>query len=169
MFHFYAVVVECALSRAHQTAGRGRPAPRYLLAGATAGDQVELPEEIYGVLRQVVEAMQRGLSVTISPVSQTLTTQQAADLLNVSRPTLVKILTEGALPFERVGTHRRIKLADLLAFREDRRRAQYATLEALSADVDEQASMDEVLERLREARRAVAARRRVRPHDALTS
>ena len=145
---------------AHAGAGRERPATRYLLAGATAGDQVELPEEIYLVLRQAVEAMQRGLSVTISPQSRTLTTQQAADLLNVSRPTVIKILDKGKLAFERVGTHRKIRLADLLEFREERRREQYAALDAMSVDLDDETPLDEVLDGLRDARRAIAAQRR---------
>jgi excisionase family DNA binding protein len=145
---------------AHAAVGRERPAARYLLAGATAGDQVELPEEVYLVLRQAVEAMQRGLSVTISPQSRELTTQQAADLLSVSRPTVIKILDEGKLPFDRVGTHRKIRLADLLAFREQRRQEQYAALDAMSIDLDDETPLGEVLEELRAARRTVAARRR---------
>lgn len=145
---------------AHASTGHERPPARYLLAGATAGDQVELPEEIFLVLRQAVEAMQRGLSVTISPQSRTLTTQQAADLLNVSRPTVIKFLDEGKLAFERVGTHRRIMLADLLAFREERRRQQYAALDAMSIDLDDETPLEETLDALRAARRAIAAQRR---------
>jgi excisionase family DNA binding protein len=145
---------------AHAGTGRDRPPALYLLAEATAGDQVELPGEIYLVLRQAVEAMQRGLSVTISPQSRTLTTQQAADLLNVSRPTVIKILDEGKLSFERVGTHRKILLTDLLAFREERRRQQYAALDAMNVDVDDETPLDEVLDSLRDARRTVAERRR---------
>lgn len=145
---------------AHAASGREQPVPRFFLAGATVGDQVELPEEVYLVLRQAVEAMQRGLSVTISPQSRRLTTQQAGDLLNVSRPTVIKFLDEGKLPFERVGTHRKILLADLLTFREDRRREQYAALDSISIDLDEETPLEEVLESLRDARRAVAARKR---------
>ncbi|GLI27481.1 hypothetical protein ARHIZOSPH14_17230 [Agromyces rhizosphaerae] len=145
---------------AHETTGRNAPVPRYLLAGAEPGDQVELPEEVFSVLRQVVEAMQRGLSVTISPVAQTLTTQQAAELLGVSRPTLIKFLDEGRIPFERVGSHRRITLSDLLEFRRFRREQQYAALSVLSDELDEDAPVDEVLGELKAARRAVAAQRR---------
>ena len=144
----------------HEAAGRPTPAPRYFLAGSGPHDQVELPEEIYLVLRQVVEAMQRGLSVTISPMSRTLTTQQAADLLGVTRVTLVKLLEEKKIPFERIGTHRRVKLSDVLAFRAARKAEQYAALEALSAGTDDETPIDEVLEELRAARRAVAAQRR---------
>lgn len=145
---------------AREATGRPAPAPRYFLAGSGPRDQVELPEEIYLVVRQVVEAMQRGLSVTISPMSRTLTTQQAADLLGVTRVTLVKMLDEQKIPFERIGTHRRVKLADVLAFREARKAEQYAALEALSVGSDDDKPVDEVLAELRAARKAVAAQRR---------
>jgi excisionase family DNA binding protein len=146
--------------KAHEEAGRGRPEPRYFLAGAAPGDRIELPAEIYRVLRHVVEALRQGFAVTVMPLTQTLTTQQAADLLGVSRPTLVKLLDVGKIPFERVGTHRRILLRDLLAYREERRDAQYAALEATAVDIDDEEALDTVLEELREARRAVARRRR---------
>lgn len=136
------------------------PVPRHYLVGGGADDPVELPEEVYQVLRRVVDAMQKGLSVTISPTSQTLTTQQAADLLGISRPTLIKALDDGKLPFTRSGTHRRLALTDVLDYREQRRRDQYAAIEALSVDVDESDDIDEVLSELKLARKAVAAARR---------
>lgn len=148
---------------AHEQAGRGRPAARYFLAGSSPGDRVELPAEVYRVLRQVVEALRQGFAVTVAPLAQTLTTQQAADLLGVSRPTVIKLLDEEKIPFERVGTHRRILLRDLLAYRELRRAEQYAALEATAVDIDDEEDLDTALEQLRDARRAVAARRRARP------
>lgn len=60
---------------------------RYFLAGSSPADRVELPAEVYRVLRQVVEALRQGLAVTVAPLARTLTTQQAADLLGVSQPT----------------------------------------------------------------------------------
>jgi excisionase family DNA binding protein len=143
---------------AREATGAGTPAPRYLLAGAEPGEQVELPHEVYRVLLQVVEAMQANLAVTVVPQAMTLTTQQAADLLGVSRPTVIKLLDEGKFPFERVGTHRRILLRDLLSYREQRREEQYAALDAMSIDDDE--DMEAVQRRMRAARKAVAARRR---------
>jgi excisionase family DNA binding protein len=148
--------------RAHEAAGRGAVEPRYLLAGATPGDQVELPVGVYRVLRQVVEAMRQGLAVTVAPQSLTLTTQQAADLLGVSRPTLIKLLDAGRIPFERVGTHRRIQLRDLLAHREHRRKEQYEALEATAVDIDDEDDLETALASLRAARRTVAERRRGR-------
>lgn len=147
---------------AHEKAGRGRPEPRYFLAGAAPADRVELPAEVYRALRQVVEALRQGLAVTVAPLTQTLTTQQAADLLGVSRPTVIKLLDEGKIPFERVGTHRRILLRDLLVYREQRRAEQYAALEATSVSLDEEGDVQATLKQLREARRVVASRRRRR-------
>jgi excisionase family DNA binding protein len=118
---------------------------------------------VYRVLRQVVEALRQGLAVTVAPLAQTLTTQQAADLLGMSRPTVIKLLDEGRIPFERVGTHRQILLRDLLIYREQRRAEQYAALEATAVDIDDEQDLDTALEQLREARQAVAARRRARP------
>lgn len=148
---------------AHEASGRGSVPPRYFLAGSAPGDRVELPAEMYRLLRQVAEALQRGLAVTVAPVSKQITTQQAADLLGVSRPTVIKLLDEQKIPFERVGSHRRIRLKDLLEYRERRRAAQYAALEATSVAIDDEEDLETTLEELREVRRVVAARRRNRP------
>jgi excisionase family DNA binding protein len=145
---------------AHEAPGKGTITPRYFLAGAEAGDQVEIPAEVHRVLRQVVEALRQGLAVTVAPQSLTLTTQQAADLLGVSRPTLIKLLDEDRIAYERVGTHRRVLLRDLLAYRQTRREAQYAALEATAVDFEDEEDVESALVSLREARRAVAERRR---------
>ena len=146
---------------AHEAAGRALPEPRYFLAGARPGDQVELPEEVYLALRKIVDAMQSGLAVSVVPQATRLTTQQEADLLNVSRPTVVKLLDEGEIPFEKAGTHRRVILADLLAYRERRRARQYDMLAATRDTLDED-NIEQTLEDLKAARKAVAAKRAVR-------
>lgn len=146
---------------AHEAAGRVVPQPRYFLAGARPGDQVELPEEVYLALRKVVDAMRSGLAVSVVPQTTRLTTQQAADLLNVSRPTVVKLLDDGEIPFEKAGTHRRVLLADLLDYRERRRERQYDMLAATRDAVDEE-NVAQALENLKAARKAVAARRAAR-------
>jgi len=143
--------------KAHEEAGRGRPEVPCFLSGKDPGDRVELPVELYQVLRQVAQTLQDGLAVSIVPVTRNVTTQQAAELLGVSRPTVIRLLDEGRLPYEKIGSHRRIQLRDLLAYRDERRAAQYAALEATAVDDDD---IDGALRQLRAARREVAKRRR---------
>ena len=145
---------------AHQEAGKGEVKPRYLLVGAEPGDQVEIPSEVHRILLQVITAMREGLAVTVAPQRQRLTTQQAADVLGVARPTLIRLLESQKIPFERVGTHRRLFLRDVLAYREQRRQEQYRFLDETSVPIDEEDDLEEVLAELREARRAGAERRR---------
>ena len=144
---------------------RGRSlAPSYALVGADEHDRVELPREVHQALRQVVAALHAGKAVTIAPQSMTLTTQQAADLLGVSRPTVVRLITTGELAAERIGNRHRLVHDDVLAHREARRQRQYDALAETAMDIDADTDPDVIYEQLREARRVVAARRRTRRH-----
>lgn len=91
--------------------------PTTTLSGPN-GEQLVLPPEVFEVLRGVVTAMSDGQAVTVAPVQHRLTTQEAADLLGVSRPTFVKLLDSGELDFEQPGRHRRVRLDNVLAYRE---------------------------------------------------
>jgi excisionase family DNA binding protein len=90
------------------------------------GEQIHIPDSVYQVLRQVVHAMARGQAISIVPHEREMTTQEAADLLNVSRPFLIKLLEEGEIPYIKVGTHRRVRSQDLMSYKEqrDNKRAQ---------------------------------------------
>jgi excisionase family DNA binding protein len=145
-----------------ETAGQGRIAPVYRLIGPDPGEQVEIPAAVYRVLHLVIDAMNQGLAVTVVPQSHTMTTQQAAELLGVSRPTLIRLLETNRIPYERVGSHRRVLLRDVLAYRDQRRAEQYRALEATAVDLDDEEDVETVLASLREARRTVAERRRTR-------
>jgi excisionase family DNA binding protein len=146
---------------AHETTRGSRPAPRYLLVGADEHDSVEIPEAVHRVLRQVVEAMRAGKAVTVAPQNKLLTTQQAADLLGVSRPTVVNLINAGELPAETPGKRRRmVKLDDLLAYRARRREQQYRALLETSVDYDEpEESPEAMAEEFRRIRAEVAAER----------
>jgi excisionase family DNA binding protein len=101
------------------------------------GEQVPLPEEVYRVLVEVVEAMREGKVITLVPRTQQLTTQEAADFLGVSRPTLVKLLEEGRIPYDQPGRHRRVLFTDLLAYRERQREDRRAALDRMTQDASE--------------------------------
>lgn len=80
------------------------------------GDQITLPIKALLLLTEILDKMAQGKSVTIVPTDSEITTQKAAEILNVSRPYVVKILEEGQIPFNKVGSHRRVKLSDIIAF-----------------------------------------------------
>ena len=79
---------------------------------------VPLPAIAVQMIVGLLEAIAEGRPVSVIPSDAELTTQQAADMLNVSRPHLVKLLNEGQIPFGKVGTHRRVRVTDLLAYRD---------------------------------------------------
>lgn len=96
------------------------------------GRRTVMPGSVVRVLERVTQAMARGEAVALVQVSRDLTTQQAADLLNVSRQYLVRLVDDGRLPSTRTGRHRRLKLADVMAFKASRDRARKASLRALT-------------------------------------
>lgn len=98
------------------------------------GEQMPLPTEVDRVLRHTVEVMRQGKAVHVAPQNLVLTTQEAADLLDVSRPTLVKLLEDGAIPFDRPNRHRRVRLHDVLDYRARRHAAQRAALDELTTE-----------------------------------
>lgn len=106
------------------------------VALAANGDTVALPAELRQLLA-VVRTMRRGQAVTLAPRGQQLTTQQAADLLGISRPTLIKLLEQGRIPYETPGRHRRLRLSDVLAFQQIRRAEQQRALADLAAESQE--------------------------------
>ncbi|HMJ46562.1 MAG TPA: excisionase family DNA-binding protein [Ferruginibacter sp.] len=81
-----------------------------------SGDFLTIPKKALSLLFHILSNMAQGRSITLIPSDAEVSTQQAADMLNVSRPHLVKLLEDGEIPFKKVGTHRRIELIQLIDY-----------------------------------------------------
>lgn len=103
------------------------------------GQVVPLPLEAFNALVAVAEAMRQGKAITVAPVDQVLTTQEAADFLGISRPTLVKLLESGEIPYEQSapGRHRRVSLQDVIDYQQRRSQQRRETLDRMTADASE--------------------------------
>jgi excisionase family DNA binding protein len=105
--------------------------------GEQLGVEIVLPASVLRLLKGILAEMAKGHGVAVLPIHAELTTQQAADLLNVSRPFLIRLLEDRKIPFRLVGQHRRVRFDDLSAYQrkddEDRRRVA----DELTADAQE--------------------------------
>lgn len=109
------------------------------------GEEVALPDAIFYALERVAEVLARGDSITIVPVGKELTTQQAADLINVSRQYLVRLLDEGRIVYTKTGKHRRLLIEDVLAFKAQRDAKRENQLHDLSNLTEEFGGYDKEL------------------------
>lgn len=118
------------------------PAPALLLG--PDGQQIELPEQVYKALLNVVKAMSKRQAIAVVPIEQKLTTQDAADFLGISRPTLIKQLESGAIPYEKLpgSRHRRILLADLLDYQSRKREQRRVLFRKMVRDAEEDGLYD---------------------------
>lgn len=97
------------------------------------GKALTIPVAASRLLLHILTEMAEGNAVTLLPVHAELTTQQAADLLNVSRPYLVKLLEEGKIPHRTVGQYRRVRCDDVMAYKKQIDQKRLKALEELSA------------------------------------
>ncbi len=84
------------------------------------GRSIPLPEPLFQILRYAAGMLVRGERITLAPVTNDLSTQEAADLLGVSRPHLIKLLDSGEIPFTKTGRNRRVRFGDVNTFRRKR-------------------------------------------------
>lgn len=104
---------------------------------ADGSETVAVPREVFEFFVSALERLAAGQAVTLIPKMRELTTQEAADFLNVSRPFLIHLLEKGQIPFRKVGTHRRIKFGDLLRFRQEDDQRRAAVASELSQDAED--------------------------------
>jgi excisionase family DNA binding protein len=96
------------------------------------GASIVLPASAFEALRAVAAGMAQGMAMTLIPSGHELTTQEAADILRISRPSVIRLLEDGTIPFHKVGTHRRIDIEDVLAYRAKRNEQRRAALRELT-------------------------------------
>ncbi|HUH52008.1 MAG TPA: helix-turn-helix domain-containing protein [Flavobacterium sp.] len=96
------------------------------------GEFITIPKKALTLLSAIIQNMAEGKTISIVPSHSELSTQQAADMLNVSRPHLVKLLEAKKIPFKKVGSHRRILLKDILEYKEQLAKQREAQLDFLT-------------------------------------
>ena len=104
------------------------------IVAAEQDEVIVLPASVATLLLGILRMTANGLGIALTPLHSVLTTRQAADLLNVSRPFLVKLLESGEIPFHKVGRHRRIRREDVMIYKQELRQEREAFLDRLAAE-----------------------------------
>lgn len=101
------------------------------------GADLIVPRQAVSLLRDILAQIAQGNAVTIVPTHAELSTQEAATILNVSRPFVVKLLERGDIPFRKAGTHRRIRYEDLMSYKARMDADSHEAMDALAAQAQE--------------------------------
>ena len=112
---------------------KGAPMRLRILDDKTSQGTVKLPAPAVELLLRILEEMAHGNAVTVIPVRAEVTTQEAADMLNISRPSLIQLLEDHKIEYRRVGTHRRIRFEALLKYKRKADEERRAVLDELAA------------------------------------
>jgi len=128
-----AAVARDSRRRLSHYASRGRPLTVKVI-DTEQSQPLELPAGAVAMLMDILEAMAAGQGISLIPENAELTTVQAADILNVSRPYLIKLLDEKAIPHRKVGRHRRILMEDVMNYKVRVDREREAVLDQLAKE-----------------------------------
>ncbi len=132
------VLARESLERLSHILGRDKSDLRIHIRGdEQPGEDIALPMPAFRLLKDILAEMAKGHGVTLLPVRAELTTQQAAGMLNVSRPFLIGLLEDGKIPFRLVGQHRRVRLDDVMAYKRKDDEARSRIADQLTADAQE--------------------------------
>lgn len=118
-------------------AGKGKTLHLKITEEGEPDEFLALPSSVLPFLRDVLEAVSNGTSMMLLSEEEELTTSQAAEVLGVSRPFLVKLLEEGELSYRTVGSHRRLTVAEVLDYKEKTRKKRKEVLDQLAAEAQE--------------------------------
>lgn len=124
-------IVKAARALAELLPPEGEDAHMSLINRAS-GSAAELPAAVIGMLRQFLERLGAGLSISVIPAETELTPNEAADYLNVSRTFVLKLMDTGQIPFRRVGSHRRILFGDLRDYEKSQRSRADAAMDEMA-------------------------------------
>ena len=111
----------------------GAAEPLQFRIGPAPEETVRVPTSAVRMLVRILEEMAKGNAITLIPVHAELTTQEAADMLNISRPSLIQLLDEGKIDYRKVGTHRRVRFEALMKFKREADADRKAALAELAA------------------------------------
>lgn len=107
------------------------PEAQARLVSKDGAQSIALPDELFRVLKYAAENLAEGRAVTVAPIEKQLTTQEAAEFLGMSRPSLIRIIDRGELSCSKVGRHRRVRLGDLLDYQRGRTQTRRRALDEM--------------------------------------
>ncbi|GAB3719436.1 hypothetical protein GCM10027592_62970 [Spirosoma flavus] len=119
------------------TAMAGKSSDRVTIQIQESRDAITIPRKALELLSFILSSMAEGKAISLIPSESEITTQQAANILNVSRPHIVKLLEDGIVPFKKVGSHRRILLGDLLTYEAGQKQQRKGALQFLAKQAQE--------------------------------
>jgi excisionase family DNA binding protein len=126
-----------AARKTRQLLGKVRDRRKLSLLSGADSEPIELPTSVREVVELALDGIAAGHTLEVTALAEEMTTQEAAEYLNVSRPFLIKLLDQGAMRYRRVGTHRRVQREDVVRFKREQDQASEAAMRELAGQARE--------------------------------